>query len=432
MHIAGYFSNIIAGFPDLLVSGGYWILSIIVFLEGLPIIGSFFPGHIAIISAGFLARLGILNLAIVIIISIITSALGDAIGFLIGKRMGYAFLQKWSKYVFLKEYHIEKARKIIDNHTGKSIILGKFSPITRPLVPFIVGASGIHIKKFWPYNILGVALWVTASVMIGYIFGASYSLGAEYMGQFIFIALILSIFIIWGYRFVNLHFHIFKKYEIFILFLNIISLWALARAIQDSLSVNSFMKNFDIWLNIIMGEYINPLCVNIASWISMLGDTRVMVFLGIIIGLFFLYKDKWRRGIIMLFSILSTSFVVIFMKDIILRSRPDNALQILSDPSFPSGHAALSAAFFLSLAYVFAPRIESWMKRELLIVICVIAPILIGISRVILNVHWASDVIAGWSVGIFLSSGGILLIRYFGSIFVKKESLIHTPNNGSK
>ena len=49
-----------------------------------------------------------------------------------------------------------------------------------------------------------------------------------------------------------------------------------------------------------------------------------------------------------------------------------------------------------------------------------------------MNVHWASDVIAGWSVGIFLSSGGILLIRYFGSIFVKKESLIHTPNNGSK
>src|SRR3989344_471010 len=303
MHLTEIFRNIIQNFPELIANGGYWLLSIIVFLEGLPIIGSFFPGHIAIISAGFLAKFGVLNLGMVIIVSIITSTLGDIIGFFIGRKMGYAFLQKFGKYVFLKEYHIEKAKKIIDNHTGKSIIIGKFSPMTRPLVPFIVGASGVHVKTFWFYNILGGALWVTISVMIGYIFGASYHLGAEYLGKFFFIAFIVTVLIIWGYYFINRHFHLFKKYEILILALNIFSLWVLAKTIQDGLSVNSFMKNFDIWVNLLSERYITSLSANLASWISVLANTEVIIFLGLIMGLYFIYKGKWRRGIIMFFSI---------------------------------------------------------------------------------------------------------------------------------
>ena len=425
MHLTEIFRNIIQSFPDILANGGYWLLSIIVFFEGLPIIGSFFPGHVAIISAGFLAKFGVLNLGMVITVSIITSALGDIIGFLIGKKMGYSFLQKFSKYVFLKEYHIDKAKKIIDNHTGKAIVLGKFSPITRPLVPFIAGASGVRIKTFWFYNILGGALWVTISVMIGYIFGASYHLGAEYLGKFLFIAFILSILIIWGYRFVNLRFHIFKKYEIFILILNLLSLWVLAKTVQDSLSIDSFMKNFDIWINFLSERYISPLCASIASWISLLSNTEVIISIGLILGLYFISQSKWRRGMIMLFSILSTSMTVLLIKDIFLRARPENALQILSDPSFPSGHAALSATFFLSLAYIIAPHIASWIKREMMIVICVSMTLIIGISRLVLNVHWASDVIAGWALGAFLATGIILLIRYIGSIFIKEKQVLY-------
>lgn len=412
-----YISNLINSLPDLLSGGGYWILGFIVLMEGLPIIGSFFPGHIAIITAGFLVKIGVFNLGWVLLVTIAMTTLGDILGFLLGRRYGYSFLTRFGKYIFLKEEHIEKAKKLIDKHTGKSIIFGKFSPVTRPLIPFIIGANGTHINKFWIYNIIGSTLWVVISIMIGFVFGASYHIVAGSIGKFLFIAIVATILIIWGYKLVNKRFHVFKKYELFILTLNLISLWSLAKTIQDSFSSNSFLANFDISVNVFVTENITPALINFSSLISYVGDTRVMLIAGVVIGLGFLFKKRYRRAGIMIFSVVSTSGIIVFMKEMFMRARPENVIAMisgLSDGSFPSGHAGMSAAFFVSLAYVFAPRIQSWVRREILIVACAGAGILIGLSRITLGVHWFSDVLAGWSLGIFLATGVILLVRFLG------------------
>ncbi len=409
-----YISNIISSLPDLLSGGGYWILGFIVLMEGLPIIGSFFPGHIAIITAGFLVKIGVLNLAWVLLVTIAMTTLGDILGFLLGRRYGYSLLTRYGKYIFLKEEHIEKAKNLINKHTGKSIILGKFSPITRPLIPFIVGANGTHINKFWIYNIIGSTLWVVISILIGYVFGASYHAVASSIGKLLSIAIVATILIIWGYKLVNKRFHVFKKYELFILGLNLISLWSLAKTIQDSFSSNSFIANFDISTNVFVAENVTPSLINLSFFISKIGDTKVMLFVGVVIGLVFLFKKRHRRAWIMIFSVASASVIIIFMKELFMRARPENAIAMLSDGSFPSGHAGLAAAFFVSFAYVFAPRIKSWVKREALIVACVVIVLLIGLSRIMLSVHWFSDVLAGWSLGIFLATGVILLVRFLG------------------
>ena len=413
-------SIVVDNLTSLIASGGYWILSIVVILEGLPIVGSFFPGHVLIISAGFLAKLGVLNLGMVLVITIVGTVIGDVMGFLIGRRYGYAFLQKYGKYAFIKEEHIEKAKRLIDNHTGKAIILGKISPVTRSLTPFIVGASGIHIKRFWPYNIIG-SFWSIVSIMIGYIFGSSYHIGAEYFGKFIFLALVITVLVVWGYRFINVRFHIFKKYELFALGLNIIFLFILAKTIQDTLSANSFMANFDISVNLFMVQYVGPSLARVGSIISMVGGTEVMTGLSIIFSIIFLLKKRWRTLAIILISFVSTVISLKVMKELFMRSRPDDALQILSDPSFPSGHAGLSAVFFFVMVYIFVPRIRSWVIRESFIVFSVIAVFLIGLSRIVLNVHWASDVIAGWSLGIFIATCSILFVRYVGAFFVENR-----------
>lgn len=420
-----YISNIINSLPDLLSGGGYWILGFIVLMEGLPIIGSFFPGHIAIISAGFLVKIGVLNLAWVLLVTIAMTTLGDILGFLLGRRYGYSLLTRYGKYIFLKEEHIEKAKNLINKHTGKSIILGKFSPVTRPLIPFIVGANGTHINKFWIYNIIGSTLWVVISILIGYVFGASYNAVAGSIGKFLSIAIVATILIIWGYKLVNKRFHVFKKYELFILGLNLISLWALAKTIQDSFSSNSFIANFDISVNVFVAENIAPYLINFSSFISYVGDTKVMLGAGILIGLGFLIKKKYRRAGIMILSVASASVIIVFMKEMFMRARPENASAIiseLSDGSFPSGHAGMAAAFFVSSAYVFAPRVQSWVRREMLIVVCAGAGILIGLSRIALGVHWFSDVLAGWSLGIFLATGVILLVRFLGGFLPSGNS----------
>jgi undecaprenyl-diphosphatase len=112
------------------------------------------------------------------------------------------------------------------------------------------------------------------------------------------------------------------------------------------------------------------------------------------------------------------------MKEFFLRERPLNALEtIVNDPSFPSGHAGMAAVFFTVLVYLCIPYIHSLVKRELFIVFSIIAMIAIGASRLVLNVHWTSDVVAGWSLGIFCATASILLVKYIGVLVSKKTKI---------
>ena len=182
------------------------------------------------------------------------------------------------------------------------------------------------------------------------------------------------------------------------------------------------MANFDVWVNGFMDTLhrTTPVWASVATWVSTIGGTAVTSALGVLIALALAFKKKWRSAAIMFLSISSTAFMLGLMKEFFLRARPFDALQVITNnPSFPSGHAGMAAAFFVIVAYLLAPKIHSWIKRELMMVVCVLAVAAIGLSRLVLNVHWASDVIAGWALGIFMATASILFVRYVGTILRK-------------
>jgi len=415
------FSRIADYLEVIIVSGGYSILFLTTFLEGIPLIGMAIPGHVAIIFGGFLAKIGTLNLTYVLIVAAVGAILGDCIGFFLGRRYGLSFIDKLRPYFFIKNEHITKAQQLLTSHTGKAMIIGRFSPLTRALMPFLVGSSKTATKKFWFYNIIGGVSWVCASVFLGYIFGASYHSAVGYFGKFVVGAIIATVLIAWGYRFVNMRFHIFAKYEVFTLILNILSLWVLARMIQDAISPNSFMKNFDVWVSIFVHEHLSPLLIKIAYIVSHVANTQALLAIGLCIGAYLAFYKRWRRAGITFMAIASTAVCMSIMKDYFIRARPDYAYELLSSFSFPSGHASLAAAFFFILAYLTIPRMKSVIKREMVIVLCVCATILIGLSRIVLNVHWASDVIAGWALGTFLATSSVLVVRYVAGLITRKS-----------
>ncbi len=419
----------------VITQGGYTILFLMTLLEGVPLFGLAVPGHVAIILGGFLARIGTLNLWWVFIISTAGAVLGDYMSFLIGRKYGLAFITRFRRYSYVADSSISRAQKLIDSHAGKALLLGRFSPVTRGFMPFLVGVSSIHVKKFWIYNILGAIIWVGASVGIGYVFGAGYHAAAGYFGKFVIVAAVGAVLIIWGYRFVNMRFHVFKRYELFALIFNLLSLWVLAEMVQDAWASRSFMSNFDVWVNGFIAAHAHHSLTIIAALISSVASPTLVTCAGILMSIYFLLRKKWRSAAIMILSLVSVNVLVGLMKEFFLRARPENALQVLLDnPSFPSGHAAVATAFFVIFAYLLAQKISSWVKRELLIDACILAMIAVGLSRIILNVHWASDVIAGWALGVFVATGSILFVRYAsallfnrGIISVKEEKVVAVP-----
>jgi membrane-associated phospholipid phosphatase len=332
------------------------------------------------------------------------------------------FISRLRPYFFITDEHIEKAQALLSKHTGKALVIGRFTPATRALMPFLVGTTATSSGKFWIFNIIGGITWVTTSVLAGYVFGTAYHAISRYTGRALVIAILSTFIFIWGYKFINSRFHIFKKYELFTLILNIISLLSLA-TIVDRLVDHSFKLNFDIWISNWMDNFgrLHAFVPELAKTISALGSVYVIAGVGILMGLIFLIKGKWRSSAIMLLSISLTALISGALKTFFMTARPINSFGvILTDPSFPSTHSSMAAAFFVILAYLLAPKISSWIKRELAITACILLAIIIGLSRLFLNVHWFTDVVAGWSLGIFIATASILFVRYAGSLVIKK------------
>ncbi len=89
-------------------------------------------------------------------------------------------------------------------------------------------------------------------------------------------------------------------------------------------------------------------------------------------------------------------------KQIVGRARPSAGVRLVSEtgPSFPSGHATDSTAFYVALALIVAIFV---LRKPLARVVTVGAGLVVslgvGLSRLVLGVHWPTDVVAGWALG---------------------------------
>lgn len=97
-----------------------------------------------------------------------------------------------------------------------------------------------------------------------------------------------------------------------------------------------------------------------------------------------------------------------------LRPEPDFAHITVPGLSFPSGHAGAAAIVFLSVAVLLADTREQRVERVYVIAVAATVVMLVGISRVVLGVHWGTDVIGGWAMGAGWALMGLLLSRWLG------------------
>ncbi len=179
----------------------YWLLLIFVTLECSLIFGLLVPGVALVVACGFLAKLEILHLSDVIFISALGAIFGDFLGYILGRRYGLKFVEKYGKYFFFKKEHYERTKKLMHNHVGKVLIIGRLTSVTRAFGPFVAGSVHIPFIKFIFYNIIGGIIWAVAYALVGYIFGGSYEIISNYIESSVLVFIIVVILAVYGYRF---------------------------------------------------------------------------------------------------------------------------------------------------------------------------------------------------------------------------------------
>lgn len=158
--------------------------------------------------------------------------------------------------------------------------------------------------------------------------------------------------------------------------------------------------------------------------ITNLGDKYLIALLSVIVLIFLLYKKPYLKTEIFILTMASAVILSQTLKFIIQRPRPLIMLIEKTTFSFPSGHATLAITFFGMLIYLFKDKIKNKTLRYTFITGNILLILLIGFSRLYLNVHWITDVLAGFSLGLICIFGSIYLVNKIG-FWKKKKSLIN-------
>jgi membrane-associated phospholipid phosphatase len=162
------------------------------------------------------------------------------------------------------------------------------------------------------------------------------------------------------------------------------------------------------------GSFTGPGMNSLMQGITFLGTHTFLIPANLLLIIYFLFIRKHRWYSIKVAAIaISSTLVMLGLK--LLFSRPRPLIPLLEPAwgySFPSGHSMMSFAFYgllIFLAYKYLQR--PWLKWSLILLFGLLI-LLIGLSRIYLRVHYATDVLAGFAVGIFWLILSIYLLNH--------------------
>ena len=172
----------------------YAILFFLVFAETGLIVMSFLmpflPGDALIFAIGMIAARGELDIVIIVPLLIIAALLGDNLNYYVGKRFG-SFILNSEKTFIIRKSHILRAQEFFDKHGRNSIIMARFIPVVRTIVPFLSGATNVPYKTFLKFSFIGAFLWVAAISLLGYFLG-QIDYVKEHLEKFIILIIIVA------------------------------------------------------------------------------------------------------------------------------------------------------------------------------------------------------------------------------------------------
>ncbi|MEO8116813.1 MAG: phosphatase PAP2 family protein [Bacteroidota bacterium] len=158
---------------------------------------------------------------------------------------------------------------------------------------------------------------------------------------------------------------------------------------------------FDAAVIALVKTYTSPFLVKVMLVVTFFGSTQFLMPAYILLAILLIWKHKKAIAIEISIIAISSTLVMFLLKDYFKRHRPYSTLaNTITSYSFPSGHSVSSFIFASILAYLLRKTNISSFKKYLISFLLLFYTIAIGLSRIILLVHFATDVIAGYCFAI--------------------------------
>jgi undecaprenyl-diphosphatase len=159
---------------------------------------------------------------------------------------------------------------------------------------------------------------------------------------------------------------------------------------------------FDDRLRTLVHDLASPRLTTLMRAASLYGGPAVLVPAGLMAAVAFVVKG-WRRGaLLVVVTLAGAGLLNWLLKFSFARVRPASFFDypLPGSPSFPSGHALYAASVFGGLAVLLTARIRNRLLQLAIWFVAISLILLVGLSRVYLGVHYPSDVLAGYAIGI--------------------------------
>lgn len=172
---------------------------------------------------------------------------------------------------------------------------------------------------------------------------------------------------------------------------------------------HSFGTGIAAWddASIAWGAAQPPAVVSLALGLQWVGRGILVAPASVVLGLLLAWRGFPWRGATAIAVVAAGSAGAALLKEFVGRGRPEAAVGWTTDFSFPSGHATLGAVVACLLVWLALPYARSAGQRALVLIAAIVWAVAMALSRVVLNMHYLSDVIAG--VGLGLGVSGVVI-----------------------
>lgn len=149
-----------------------------------------FPSEVVMIPAGYLAYKGEMNIYAAIACGILGSLAGAIFNYYLALHFGRKFLEKYGRYLFMREGSLDKLEAFFKKHGEISTFNGRLIPGIRQYISLPAGLAKMSPVKFSVYTALGAGIWVTILALLGYFIGSNEALVAKYLHSAVIMALV--------------------------------------------------------------------------------------------------------------------------------------------------------------------------------------------------------------------------------------------------